>query len=63
MRRIRLKLVDRLELVEARFGAREAQVRGPLHQTELGVDVLELLVVGQGVPGQRGQRLLGLPVV
>jgi len=52
VRRIRLKLVDSLQLVEARVGAREAQVRGLLHQAELGVDVVELLIVGQGVPGE-----------
>jgi hypothetical protein len=47
---IRLKLVDGLELVEPGLGRRKAELRRLLHETQLGVDVLQLLIVAQGVP-------------
>ncbi len=50
VRGVGLELVDRLELIEAGSGAWQAQVRRLLHQAKLGVDVLELFIVGQGVP-------------
>jgi len=57
MRRIRLELVDGLQLIESRLGARQAQVCGLLHEAQLGVDVLELFGVAQGVPVKRGRSV------
>jgi hypothetical protein len=42
--------MDRLQLIEPRLGTRQAQLGRLAHQTELGVDVFQLLVVAQRVP-------------
>lgn len=45
--------MNSLEFVESRFAARKIKLCWFLHQTEFGVEVLQLLAVGKGVPTSR----------
>lgn len=45
-----LELVDGLELIEPRPGSWEAQLGRQLHETQLGLNVFQLLIVAQRMP-------------
>jgi hypothetical protein len=52
MRSIRLKLMYSLQLVEPRLAAGKIELCRFLHETELSVDVFELLGVAERMPGR-----------
>ena len=49
-----LECVNGLQLVKSRLGPGKAKPRGFLHETQLGVDILQFLVVAQSVPAAAG---------
>ncbi len=45
-----LECMNGLQLVESRLSPGKTKPRGFLHETQLGVDILQFLVVAQSVP-------------